>query len=418
MAGERDALFTPRFFVMCAFSFTVFLSAFQLLPTAPFRILDLGGSKFAAGMFLGFLTYASAISAPLTGALADRVGKRRMLIVCSLVIAGFSVAYAATRSYRVPLLLAFFHGIFWSGLLSASAAYITDIIPESRRAEGIGYWGLSTIIAIAVAPTIGLWVYGHGWAWLCATTGVLNVAMAAIAFSLPEPHGPAWMGGERFFTRRLLEWRVLAVSFTLFLYSFGYGGITSFSALYAAANGVVPRGIYFTTLALVVLVTRPLCVPLGDRVGHKKVFLPSLVFIAAGLAVLSFGGTRPWLIASAVVFGIGFGTAYPVFAAYVMRHVEPSRRGAAFGGILAAFDTGIGSGSIALGWIIQHHGFPAAFATAAALAALSLPYFLLTEKRLLVRHSPGDQSQAAPRTPLESPWSGDTSRVSTRSEKT
>jgi len=146
MAGERDPLFTPRFFVMCAFSFTVFLSAFQLLPTAPFRILDLGGSKFAAGMFLGFLTYASAFSAPLTGALADRIGKRRMLIVCSLVIAGFSVAYAGSRSYRVALVLAFFHGIFWSGLLSASAAYITDIIPESRRAEGIGYWGLSTIV--------------------------------------------------------------------------------------------------------------------------------------------------------------------------------------------------------------------------------------------------------------------------------
>jgi MFS family permease len=81
MTGERERLFTPRFFVMCAFSFTVFLSAFQLLPTAPFRILALGGGKFAAGMFLGFLTYASAFSAPLTGALADRIGKRRMLIV-------------------------------------------------------------------------------------------------------------------------------------------------------------------------------------------------------------------------------------------------------------------------------------------------------------------------------------------------
>ena len=83
-------LFTGRFFLMCGFTFTVFLSAFQLLPTAPFHILDLGGSKFAAGLFLGLLTYSSAFSAPLTGGLADRVGKRRMLIVGSLAIAGFS----------------------------------------------------------------------------------------------------------------------------------------------------------------------------------------------------------------------------------------------------------------------------------------------------------------------------------------
>ena len=84
-------LFTPRFFVMCGFSFTVFLSAFQLLPTAPFHIHDLGGTHVASGLFLGFLTYSSAFSAPLTGAIADRVGQRRMLIISSVAIAVFSL---------------------------------------------------------------------------------------------------------------------------------------------------------------------------------------------------------------------------------------------------------------------------------------------------------------------------------------
>src|ERR671915_2043959 len=94
----NDRLFTARFFLMCGFTFTVFLSAFQLLPTAPFRILSLGGSETVAGLFLGFLTYASAISAPFTGALADHLGKRRILIVTSLTIAGFSTAYAFVSS--------------------------------------------------------------------------------------------------------------------------------------------------------------------------------------------------------------------------------------------------------------------------------------------------------------------------------
>ena len=155
---------------MCGFTFTVFLSAFQLLPTAPYHILELGGSKFAAGLFLGLLTYSSAFSAPITGGLADRVGKRRMLIVGSLAIAGFSGVYAFLRDYRILLALVLVHGVFWSGLLSASSAYITDIIPPNRRAEGISYWGLSNILAIAVAPQVGFAIYARGWGSVCAAT--------------------------------------------------------------------------------------------------------------------------------------------------------------------------------------------------------------------------------------------------------
>src|SRR6185295_13763515 len=126
----------------------------------------------------------------------------------------------------------------------------------------------------------------------------------------------------------------------------------SFVALYADSYGVVPKEIYFTTFSIVILATRPFAGRLADTIGHKKVFYPCLFLIALGLMLLAFRGTRPWLVASAIVFGSGFGTAYPVYAAYVMRHVDPARRGAAFGGILAAFDTGIGTGSMTMGWII------------------------------------------------------------------
>ena len=386
-----DRLFTPRFFVMCGFSFTVFLSAFQLLPTAPFHILALGGSTAAAGLFLGFLTYASAFSAPLTGSFADRLGPRCMLIATSVAITAFSIGYALIPSYKVMLALVLLHGVFWSGLLTGSAAYTTNMLPESRRAEGIGYWGLSTIAAIAVAPPIGFWVFHYGWRALCLESAALNVVMALIAWRLPpelphhvEPHHHS---------RRLIEWRVLILAFTLFLYTFGYGGITSFTALYADVSGARPKGVYLTALALVILVTRPLSGRLGDRFGYRRVFVPCLLLIAAGLSLLMFGGTRAWLIASAAVFGAGFGTAYPAFVGYVMRDVPAVRRGAAFGAILACFDTGIGTGSTSMGWIIEHYGFARAFGTAAVLAALSLPYFAIADA--LVRRKTSRQTRGS-----------------------
>jgi MFS family permease len=375
-----DRLFTPRFFVMCGFSFTVFLSAFQLFPTAPFHILDLGGTTFSSGLFLGFLTYSSAFSAPLTGAYADRVGSRRVLIGSSLALAVFSLLYAVITDVRVMLALVLVHGVFWSGLLSASAAYMTNLLPERRRAEGIGYWGLSTLAGVAVAPAVGFWMYNRGWLWLCVSSAVLNLVMTAIATQLHDDGATPKLqeAGTR---RGVLEWRVLIISVTLALYSFGYGGITSFTAMYADANGVVPKGIYLTTLAIVILLTRPVLGRLGDRLGYTRVFVPCLVLITVGLGVLALGGTRNLQLLSAVIFGVGFGTAYPTYVGYVMKGVSSARRGAAFGAILAAFDTGIGTGSTAMGWIIGRYGFATAFGVAAALAALALPYFLFVDRK-------------------------------------
>jgi MFS family permease len=385
-AGARPPLFTRRYFMMCGFTFTVFLSLFQLLPTAPFRILDLGGSTALAGVFLGILTYASALSAPVTGALADRIGKRVMLLVTSLAIACFSVAYALSPSYWIPLVLVFFHGLFWSGLLSASSAYMTEVIPESRRAEGIGYWGMATMLATATAPAIGLWMYRHGWSWLCAGTALLNLIMAAIAWRLPPDTIVAarFSQERRFFGRHMVEWRVVAVTMALFLISFGYGGITSFVAVLSERHGITPKSIFFTAFALTVLVTRLVSGRLADRFGYRRVLLPCLALVTIGLALTSIAHTRGQLVFAAIVFGLGFGNQYPAFVGHVLKYVAQDRRGAAFGGILAAFDTGIGTGSIAVGWMAGHLGFRWAFGIAALLSAFSIPYFLWAERRFLV----------------------------------
>ena len=368
---------------MCGFSFTVFLSAFQLLPVAPYRILALGGSAAVAGLFLGFLTYSSAGSAPLTGTLVDRFGPRRILIVASLSITVFSLVYAVLPSYGLMLALVVVHGLFWSGLLSASATYVSALVPANRRAEGMGYWGLSTVLAVSVAPTIGLWVYSHGgWMAMCLEAAGLNLIMAAIAWALP-PDATRESHQHPVSLSTLLEWRVLVLSITLFLYAFGYGGLTSFVALYTDQNGVTPRALYFTLFSLTIVVTRPFIGRMADRVGYRRVFLPCVALIVIGFGLLAVGGSRPMLILSALVFGIGFGSAYPAYLGHVLRFVDESRRGAAFGSIIGAFDTGIGTGSIVMGLIIERFGFTQAWSAAAVLAALAIPFFVAVERKML-----------------------------------
>jgi MFS family permease len=205
--------------------------------------------------------------------------------------------------------------------------------------------------------------------------------MAAIAFSLPETRrdAPRHAGG--------VEWRVLAVSITLFLYSYGYGSLTSFVGLHAREHGA-PEGLFFTAFALTLAVTRPLLGRFADRVGPRRLLPVCLVLAAAGLALLALSVGSASLVLAAVVFGTGFGTAYTTFFSHVMARIPPERRGAAFGAILAAFDTGIGTGSIVTGLVAAQCGIPAGFGLAALLAVLALPFFLFAEARWLAPELP------------------------------
>src|SRR3954467_6624863 len=100
MPPIRDPLFTPRFAMLWVYAFVTFFSAFQLLPAIPFRILDLGGSKAEAGWFLSVYTFASAFAAPVMGSLADHVGRKRLLIVASLLFIVFSILYGVVADLR------------------------------------------------------------------------------------------------------------------------------------------------------------------------------------------------------------------------------------------------------------------------------------------------------------------------------
>jgi len=379
---EQATLFTSRFFLLCAFTFSTFVSAFLLFPTMPLRILALGGTKSDAGLFLGFLTYASAFFAPVGGALADRIGKRPVLLVSSAAILGFVLIYASTRSLALILLTALPHGAFWAALMAASAALISDTIPSSRRAEGIGFWGFASILAIAVAPPLGLFLMRFGWTLLCLVSGILAVGMLGVAFSISEKRTRRSWTMAGFFSGGLIEKDVFLLAITLFLYSFGYGGITSFVSLYAQESGVSFRGVYFVAFTVTVLLTRPYLLRRADQEDPTRFLLPLLGLTATGFGILAISGRQPYLVASAVVFGTGFGSAYPVFASYMLRKIDPGRRGAAFGSIILAFDTGIGSGSMLLGIIIEHHGYRPAFTLASLLAACSIPYFLLARRAL------------------------------------
>ena len=376
-----EPLFTRKFAALWLFQAATFFSAFQLLPVIALRIVELGGSKATAGLFLFVYTVASAVSAPVMGTIADHIGRRRMLVIASVLFVVFSLAYGVTPWLPLVLAIAVVHGTLWSSLLSASGALMTGFIPAARRTEGLAYWGLAPTVAISVAPAAGLWMYTHfGWLALCVEIAALSGVTAFFASRLP---GDRTVATAKLRTREMWDWDVVATSLSLAVASFGYGGITSYAALYARERQIHPESLFFTAFAISTIVIRVFTSRLGDRFGPHVLLYPAFVAMPVSFYLLAESTTRLELIVAATLFGFGLGSAFPAFMTFVVTHTGDDRRARTFGSVILAFDTGIGIGSMTIGAIGQRAGLATAFHVAAAVACLSIPIFLVTSRRLV-----------------------------------
>ena len=291
--------------MMWAYSFITFFSAFQLLPAIPFRILQLGGSKAEAGWFLSVYTFASAFAAPLMGNVADHLGRRRLLVIASVLFIGFSFAYGVITQLPLLLLVGAIHGSIWSAILSSASAIMSEFIPESRRTQGFAYWGLASTGAMAIAPAAGLAIFRFGWATLCNELAALSVVMALWALLLPSIHAPLAGGGPRM--REAWDWRVIRITFSLAVASFGYGGVMTYAAILAIERHVTPASIYLTVYAVSLVLFRIGFSHIGDRIGPKRMLYPSLILVPIAFFILAGAQQRWQMVLSAAIFGVGFG---------------------------------------------------------------------------------------------------------------
>lgn len=376
-----EPLFTRRFVSLWVFQFATFFSAFQLLPVIALRIIDLGGSKATGGLFLFVYTTASALSAPVMGTIADHIGRKRMLVIASVLFVAFSIAYGVTPWLPLVLAIAVVHGTLWSSLLSASGALMTDFIPAARRTEGLAYWGLAPTVAMMMAPVVGIWVYStFGWFALCVEIATVSALTAFFASNLPAGQ----TGGTKRELRvsELWDWGVVITGLSLAVASFGYGGITSYVALLSRERGIEPDSLFFITFAISTIAIRLLTSRLGDRFGPGVLLYPAFVLMPLAFFMLARATNRFEMIAAATLFGFGLGSAFPAFMTFVMSNTSEDRRARTFGSVILAFDTGIGVGSMTIGAIGERAGLGTAFDVAALIACLSIPIFYWTSRRL------------------------------------
>jgi MFS family permease len=372
-------MFTPHFLLVFAITFLTFFAAFQLFPTVPLRLLELGATVGQSGRFMAVFTVGSSFGALFTGPLGDRLGQRRMIVASTVIFTAILVAYGfITGAWWWFCVLALPHGVAWSGLLTATMAMLGGILPEDRRADGMTLYGLASPAGVVFGPMLGLAIFTHwGFRAISLSLGTIFLLLTCLAFVLPKDREPR----ERRSALQLPERSMVGPCSVFFATALGYGVLGAYTAQEALKLDLAMPSAFLTFMAVGMVGMRVIMSLYGFSANPVR-RLPAMLWLAcAGLGILALAPTGLWRhVVAALLYGAGYSMVHTLMNTYVLETVHPERRGAAFGATLFSFDVGIGLGTFAIGGFIGWAygqwgvlGFRLGWGVSALMALMAVP---------------------------------------------
>jgi MFS family permease len=374
-----------RPFVLLWLATLLFYLGFQLLlPVVPLYATQLGAREAQVGLVIGAFPLTAMVLRPLAGDLADRLGRRPLVLLGTAIFMLAPLGYAAVGTVPGLLLLRLFHGTGMGFGPTAATVIVTDVTPPERRGAAMGAYGLASAAALAVGPYVGgELVRTAGFTATFVTAAAIEGLALVLAWALPETRpvagGPSAgapardSGAEgalaRFWRRWFSPAAVLPSVLVLALYV-SYGGLAALLPLFAAERRLGNPGLFFTVFALVSLVVRSPAGRLSDRLGRRRVIAPALAVAGLSLALLGAATSGAMFLGAAALYGVAFGAGQPALLAMTADRVAPAERGRAMGTLYTAWELGILAGSILLGLAATRLGYAATWWIAGVTAGL------------------------------------------------
>ena len=407
---QKERLWNVNYCKVMIANFMLFFAFYVLTPLLPLYLSEhFGATKDIIGLVLSGYTITALVLRPFSGFLVDSFPRKMVLMVSFAFFAIFFAGYLAASTLLVFTIVRTLHGGPFGALTVANSTVAIDVLPSSRRTEGIGYYGLSNNLAMALAPTIGIWLYQLSGSFDLLFWLALAVAFGGWAIDAtillppstfhPQPstfHRPP-ISFDRFF---LLRGWLLGVNMVAF--GFCFGVLSNYLAIYGKETlGITGgTGIYFMICSIGLMLSRLQ----GARalrhgllthnaaegmvislVGYTLfILVPTmesmLSFHSAPLTFLGYYG-------SALLIGLGNGHMWPAFQNMTICVAPNSQRGTANSTILVSWDIGMGLGILLGGVVAEHLGYGAAFWTVAAVNALGVATFFLRTRTFFMERN-------------------------------
>ena len=388
-----ERLWNKNYIKVMTANFSLFFAFYLLTPLLPLYLSEtFGATKDVIGLVLSGYTITALLFRPFSGYFVDSFPRKQVLMVSFAAFAIFFAGYLAAGTLLLFTIVRTLHGGPFGALTVANSTVAIDVLPSSRRNEGIGYYGLSNNLAMAIAPTFAIFVYAetHNFEllfWLAfaiATFGWIvdaSVTLKPKNAQLSTPNSKLSL--DRFFLAR--GW-LLGVNMVFF--GFCFGVLSNYLAIYGKqVMGITGgTGTWFMLCSIGLILSRLQ----GGKALRKGLLTHNasegMLISLVGYTLFVASPNMFGYYSSAILIGLGNGHMWPAFQNMMISMAHHNERGTANSTILISWDIGMGLGILVGGAIAEHLGYSAAFWTVAVMNAVGvLLYFLKTRQFFLVR---------------------------------
>lgn len=388
--NSKEKLWNANYIKVMTTNFLLYFAFYLLTPLLPLYLSEtFGATKDTIGIVLSGYTVAALIVRPFCGYVVDSFSRKKVLMLCLSGFAVFFAGYIAAGTILMFAICRTLHGGPFGAVTVANSTCAIDVLPSSRRNEGIGLYGLSNNFAMAIAPSIGIYLHNMVDSYMILFWIAFVVAISAvlIAWTIRLPEKDIIRNKEKLSLDRFFLTRAWLLAINIAMFGFCWGVLSNYLAIYSKEVLSITRGTgtYFALLSMGLFSSR--------LQGRKALSQGKLTQNAAeGMLISLVGFTLfvaiPHPVAyylSAILIGLGNGHLYPAFLNMFVHVARHDQRGTANSSILTGWDLGFGIGCLLGGIVAEHFGYTATFWMVAAENAVSVILFFLASRQFFER---------------------------------
>ena len=388
--NSKEKLWNANYIKVMTTNFLLYFAFYLLTPLLPLYLSEtFGATKDTIGIVLSGYTVAALIVRPFCGYVVDSFSRKKVLMLCLSGFAVFFAGYIAAGTILMFAICRTLHGGPFGAVTVANSTCAIDVLPSSRRNEGIGLYGLSNNFAMAIAPSIGIYLHNMVDSYMILFWIAFVVAISAvlIAWTIRLPEKDIIRNKEKLSLDRFFLTRAWLLAINIAMFGFCWGVLSNYLAIYSKEVLSITggTGTYFALLSMGLFSSR--------LQGRKALSQGKLTQNAAeGMLISLVGFTLfvaiPHPVAyylSAILIGLGNGHLYPAFLNMFVHVARHDQRGTANSSILTGWDLGFGIGCLLGGIVAEHFGYTATFWMVSAENAVSVILFFLASRQFFER---------------------------------